>query len=196
MNRSFASFDAETAMANDDALEARAAALVNPESGLANDYLNVFNELVMLVEQLPMMPELIDDIIAWRPISYEDYFRKSNLPGRAVALDNYQKLAPDLRQAFEEVVAELDRCATGNVAAIRIAYRRARERDPAAFEDLCSRAASALHALLARATHIVNYGAAREAENAQMRADRLLAVRIQALKDIKDFQDRPRFSQD
>ena len=196
MNRSFASFDAETAMAHDDALEARAAALVNPESGLANDYLNVFNELVMLVEQLPMMPELIDDITAWRPISYEDYFRKSNLPGRAIALDNYQKLAPDLRQAFEEVVDELDRCATGNVAAIRIAYRRARERDPAAFDELCSRAASALHVLLARATNIVNFGAAREAENAQMRADRLLAVRIQALRDVKDFQDRSRFSQD
>ena len=35
----------------------RAEALVNPASGLANDYLNLFNEIVMLVEQLPTMPE-------------------------------------------------------------------------------------------------------------------------------------------
>ena len=30
----------------------RAEALVNPASGLANDYLNLFNEIVMLLEQL------------------------------------------------------------------------------------------------------------------------------------------------
>src|ERR1700759_5053507 len=40
------------------AREKRAEALVNPASGLANDYLNLFNEIVMLIEQLPTMPEL------------------------------------------------------------------------------------------------------------------------------------------
>ncbi len=38
--------------------------LVNPASGIANDYLNLFNEIVMLIEQLPTMPELFDDIKA------------------------------------------------------------------------------------------------------------------------------------
>ncbi|HTJ03030.1 MAG TPA: hypothetical protein VL492_09555 [Methylovirgula sp.] len=37
-------------------LQSRAEAIVNPASGLANDYLNLFNEIVMLIEQLPVMP--------------------------------------------------------------------------------------------------------------------------------------------
>jgi hypothetical protein len=32
-------------------LNTRASALVNPASRLANDYLNLFNEIVMLIEQ-------------------------------------------------------------------------------------------------------------------------------------------------
>src|ERR1700686_5113082 len=63
-------------------LESRAAALVNPASGLANDYLNLFNEIVMVIEQLPEMPELIDDLLAWRPTTYIEYFTRSVLPGR------------------------------------------------------------------------------------------------------------------
>ncbi len=66
-------------------LQARAEAIVNPASGLANDYLNLFNEIVMLIEQLPQMPELIDDILRWRPVSYQSYFANSVLPGRASA---------------------------------------------------------------------------------------------------------------
>ncbi len=34
-------------------IQRRAEAIVNPASGLANDYLNLFNEIVMLIEQLP-----------------------------------------------------------------------------------------------------------------------------------------------
>jgi hypothetical protein len=45
------------------------------------------NEIVMLIEQLPSMPELIDDIFAWRPTSYQDYFTRSVLPGRGSALE-------------------------------------------------------------------------------------------------------------
>jgi hypothetical protein len=140
------------------------------------------------------MPDLIDDIVAWRPISYKDYFAKSTLPGRQVALENYERLSAELRHEFEAVVADLDRCATGSVAAIRINVRR-QSQDPDILAALCAKAGASMHAILARATDIVNHGASLAAENAQMRADRLLAVRIQALRDVKDFQNRPRLAQ-
>ncbi len=54
-----------------DKIASRDEAIVNPASGLANDYLNLFNEIVMLIEQLPVMPELIDDILKWRPLTYQ-----------------------------------------------------------------------------------------------------------------------------
>ncbi len=177
---------------SDEALERRAAALVNPVSGLANDYLNVFNELVMLVEQLPSMPDLIDVVVAWRPISYQAYFAKSSLPGRQAALDHYETLSADIRRDFEDVVADLDRCATGSVAAIRLCLRRGGDDQEATLAMLCEKASATMHPLLAKAADLVDHGESRAAEDAQMRADRLLAVRIQALKDIKSFQDRSR----
>jgi len=180
--------DAEAHLADADGLESRAAALVNPASGLANDYLNVFNELVMLVEHLPMMPDLIKDVLAWRPISYEDYFRKSSLPGKKAALENFERLPSDLRREFEEVVAELDLCATGTVAAIRLQLRR-RADDVEGLSSLCAKGASAMHGILKRATGIVNTGVptpAELAELAQSRADRLMAVREHAQRDVQN----------
>jgi hypothetical protein len=171
-------------------LEDRARALCNPQSGLASDYLNVFNELVMLVEQLPDIPEVIDDIAAWRPISYVDYFGGSNLPGRAAALASYQRAPGGLRAAFEAVVADLDRCATGCVAAIRLRVRRGGNEADGELAALCAKSAAAMHALLRKATDLVDHGEAQAEESAQNRADRLLAVRIQALRDVKAFRDR------
>ena len=58
--------------------------LISPVSGLANDYLNLFNELVMMLEQLPQMPELIDDLLAWRPVTYQGLFRAIAAPRPAL----------------------------------------------------------------------------------------------------------------
>jgi hypothetical protein len=182
------------AIADGQSLEQRAAALVNPVSGLANDYLNVFNELLMLVENLPSMPDLIDDVLAWRPVSYEAYFRGSSLPGRQQALEAYERLDSGLRREFEDIVADLDRCATGSVAAIRLRIKKRRDRNPEALAALCAKASETMRDILGRAANIVDYGASQAEENAQRRADRLLAVRIQALRDLQDFHNRPRFA--
>ena len=63
-----------------------AAGLVNPSTGLANDYLNVFSEILLLLEFLPEMPEMTDDALAWRPRGYCEYFEQSPLPGARDAL--------------------------------------------------------------------------------------------------------------
>lgn len=190
MTPNAAAANLDPAIETDRGLESRAAALVNPSSGLANDYLNVFNELVMLVEHLPAMPELMTDIAAWRPISYRDYFAKSNLPGRQQALLAYEQLDQAVRTEFEALVEELDRCATGSVAAIRIQSRRAQQDDGHALAAQCEKAAMGLHALLKRAAQLVDYGVSRAEATAQERADRLLAARVHALRDLKAFHDR------
>ncbi|MCX7899286.1 MAG: hypothetical protein N2444_04250, partial [Methylocystis sp.] len=97
--------------------------LVNPVSGLANDYLNLFNELVMMLEQIPQMPELLDDLLAWRPVSYQEYFRRSKLPGRHSALAAYEALSPSFKRRFEAFVAELDVIALASVASVRRQFR-------------------------------------------------------------------------
>ena len=51
------------------------AANINPRTGLATDYLNHFNEAVMLLEMIPDMPECAEDFLTWRPLSYAEHFR-------------------------------------------------------------------------------------------------------------------------
>ena len=173
--------------------EARAKALVNASSGLANDYLNVYNELVMLVEQLPDVPEFAEDIIAWRPTSYTDYFSASPLPGSSSALEAYSKLEANFRKEFEAVVNELDRIATGSVVAVRRLLKKGEEHHPALVAQ-CAKTGAAMRELLLKAANLIDHGSTVAEENAQRRADRLLAVRIQAIRDVEDFHGRPRFA--
>jgi hypothetical protein len=174
------------------ATEARAMALVNPASGLANDYLNIFNELVMLVEQLPEIPEFADDILAWRPRSYEEYFRQSNLPGRQGALDAYARLERSFRDEFEAVVKDLDKVATICLISLRRLLKKgASEREALVAE--CERTGIAMRELLLKASNLVDHGATVARENAQRRADRLFAARQYAIKEVEDFWNKPRF---
>ncbi len=150
------------------------AALVNPASGLANDYLNLFNEIVMLVEQLPTMPEFIEDILAWHPVSYEEYFAYSPLPDRNKALAHYAELDAEFRNKFETIVAELDMKAVGSVAAIRRCLKSDAPVDQHKLAELCQKAGENIRKTLTRATSLVNHGTKRARETAQHRADRLL----------------------
>ena len=69
MNRSLASFDAETAMANDDALEARAAALAAPApDGLLSDAVRIRDAAVAAFRagDLPRLRQAVLDVEALR----------------------------------------------------------------------------------------------------------------------------------
>lgn len=165
--------------------------LVNPASGIANDYLNLFNEIVMLIEQLPSMPELIEDIKAWKPTSYEDYFLNSPLPGRSSALEAYQQLDALFRKEFEQVVAELDQQATGVVATIRLHMRSKVDTDPDGLESICARGGSAIRDTLERAVAIVNEGLKGIERYKRAKRARLDRIRRQATRDVEEFYNKP-----
>jgi hypothetical protein len=131
--------------------------LVNPVSGLANDYLNLFNELVMMLEQIPQIPELLDELVAWRPVSYREYFKNSKLPGRHSALAAYERLNPSFRRRFETFVAELDVVALASVASVRRQFRDGVPQDMGRVNTMCTRAGEKLRIILIRASRLVNY---------------------------------------
>lgn len=137
--------------------ELQSKTLVNPVSGLANDYLNLFNELVMILEQIPQMPELLEDLCAWRPVSYQEYFRKSQLPGRHSALAAYEQLSPAFRRRFETFVAELDVIALASVASVRRQFRDGAPEDMERIAATCARAGEKMRIILIRASRLVNY---------------------------------------
>ena len=51
---------------------------INPVTGLATDYLNHFNEAIMMLELIPAMPECVDDLMGWRVMSYCEHFMSTH----------------------------------------------------------------------------------------------------------------------
>lgn len=84
------------------------AANIHPETRLATDYLNHFNEVVMLFDLVRDMPELASEIAVWQPRSYADHFRASCFKGKDLAIAAYETVASDRRASFEETIQELD----------------------------------------------------------------------------------------
>ncbi len=87
---------------------------INEQTLLATDYLNHFNEVVMLIEMIADMPECLEDAKAWAPKTYQDHFRDSNFSDRELAVQAYEHVPEQYRVPFEQVVAGLNRVvATG-----------------------------------------------------------------------------------
>jgi hypothetical protein len=91
---------------------------VSPQTFLATDYLNHFNEVVMLLGMLGDMPEMFEDVAAWAPKPYPDHFRDSNIADREIAIEAYA-LAPErYRRPFDDTIAQAERVVAHAVAMI------------------------------------------------------------------------------
>lgn len=88
---------------------------INEETFLATDYLNHFNEVVMLVEMIPSMPECIEDICQWEPKSYEEHFAESGFSDKTLAIEAYHRAPAPLKKRFDETISKLD---SGIISAI------------------------------------------------------------------------------
>ena len=82
---------------------------INPQTLLATDYLNHFNEIVMTLEMIPDMPDLLDDARAWRPKTYRVHFQESGFADRELAIEAYEHVPARFRQPFELTIGTLDR---------------------------------------------------------------------------------------
>jgi hypothetical protein len=76
---------------------------INPSTGLATDYLNHFNEAIMLLEMLSSCPDCLDDFLSWRPLSYREHFLASRFRGRELAIAAYEAADPRVRDTFDRL---------------------------------------------------------------------------------------------
>jgi hypothetical protein len=83
------------------------AANINPRTGLATDYLNHFNEAVMLLEMIPDMPECSEDFLTWKPLSYAEHFTASNFKARDLAIEAYDTADARIRTEFDNVTSAI-----------------------------------------------------------------------------------------
>jgi hypothetical protein len=106
---------------------ARAAALraanINPPTGLATDYLNHFNEAIMLLEMIPDMPECAEDFLTWCPLSYCEHFMASNFKARDLAIEAYEAADIKIRAEFDNLTSTMTSILTAVGAAMRETQR-------------------------------------------------------------------------
>ena len=142
-----------------------ALSLVNPLTGLANDYLNVYNEILLLLEFLPSMPEMTDDALAWQPRGYCEYFEQSSIPGARDALHAYDKLDPGERAHFEAILARLTEIAVQ--AQNTLAEEFGRPDYPDSIAKSCEETAEVMRAGLAYVARLINEGRSATRESAR-----------------------------
>ena len=129
------------------------AANINPRTGLATDYLNHFNEAVMLLEMIPDMPECAVDFLAWHPLSYPEHFMASNFKARELAIEAYDSADAIIRAEFDNITTAM----TSILTAVGAAMREARQDKTRA--TLAEQATGWVKPLVALAGGIINGGA-------------------------------------
>lgn len=143
---------AETVQAGQGADAARrlADANINPATGLATDYLNHFNEAIMLLEMLPTCVDCRADFLDWRAKSYCEHFADSRSHSREVAIAAYAAADPNARDSLDALA--------GTMTAVLEATRAAMSVDlpPETAWALADRAAASLKPLVARAGAVIN----------------------------------------
>jgi len=126
------------------------AANINPKTGLSTDYLNHFNEMVMLIELYPSAPDLREEILGWKLLSYREHFETSGFRAKALALLAHDLAAPALKKSLDVIIAEIETVLL--LAQNAIAGERFHgEANPTLHES-----AEAVEMLIARASALIN----------------------------------------
>jgi len=81
---------------------------INSATLLATDYLNHFNEFVMLLDLVAESPDLYDMLCDWEPKSYIAHFAEIGFSDRELAIEAYALSPPAFRDPFDETVRQLD----------------------------------------------------------------------------------------
>ena len=134
------------------------AANINPRTGLATDYLNHFNEAIMLLEMVPDMPECAEDFLTWSPLSYAEHFWASNFKARDLAIEAYELADPKIRAEFDHLANTM----TSILTAVGSAMREARQDKTRA--ALAEQATGWVKPLVALAGGVINGAAETDVE--------------------------------
>lgn len=126
---------------------------ISPASLLATDYLNHFNEIIMLLGMVPDMPDIIEECRAWTPKGYTDHFRDSGFRDRDLAIAAYDHVPARFKQPFEDTVEQMNRVVQNAIEKIDTATA---DGDPASAAFKAETASRLLQHLLDCASAIIH----------------------------------------
>jgi len=127
---------------------------ISEQTLLATDYLNHFNEIVMLLDMLPDMPDMIEECKLWQPKSYAQHFADSTFSDRQLAIEAYERVPSRYRRPFEETISQINTLINAGVA--RLDSDIAAEVQPEALRETCAAISRAAQVLMDCASAIIH----------------------------------------
>ena len=82
---------------------------INTQTLLSTDYLNHFNELIMMLNMVPDMPDMFYEAKEWIPKTYEQHFEDSTFTHKKLAICAYDHAPKEYRIPLDETIAELNK---------------------------------------------------------------------------------------
>ena len=135
---------------------------INEETLLTTDYLNHFNEIIMLLELVPSAPtQFAAELAEWEHQSYEEHFTHSGFRDKELAIAGYRNAPEDLRHDFDSSVADLEQ---EMVMLLQQVLEKIEAGDTEGLSRLCSEAVPNLQNLVQITSGIVNGSQAPESE--------------------------------
>ena len=126
---------------------------INAETLLATDYLNHFNEIIMLLEMVADIPECLDDALDWQPKDYQAHFRDSGISDKELAIEAYEHVPARFLEPFERTVAAMNDRVRSGLDEIRAIVARD---EPEALRRATGRTCRGLHRLVEVASAIIH----------------------------------------
>jgi len=126
---------------------------INSTTFLSTDYLNHFNELVMMLDLVPDMPEMFEEAQEWQPKTYVEHFQVSVFTHKDLAIAAYDHVLDEDREALEFTVDLMNRTVERAFNAIPAAIASG---DPDALRALCTAFSQRLQAMIDRCSGIIN----------------------------------------
>jgi hypothetical protein len=117
---------------------------------LSTDYLNRYNEALMLIEMAAFDISLVEDLKAWKAFSYVEHFQAAQLRCAPGALIAYEALSPNAKGAFNSLCIAMDQLVKTVVNALN------ELRDPADAVFIVDIAVGSFKSMLSRATAFIN----------------------------------------
>lgn len=84
------------------------AANINPDTGLATDFLNHYNEVAMLIDMVGDGPDMVEMVLEWKPITYQEHFELTGFRDKDLAIAAYEAASVDVKHRFRAARSEVE----------------------------------------------------------------------------------------
>lgn len=142
---------------------------VNKQTLLTTDYLNHFNEVVMMLELVPAAPaEMAADLANWQHQTYEEHFEESGFRDKSLAIAAYRNAPEPIRHDFDMAIADLEQ---ETVLCLRDVQMKMDAGDQEGLVNLCSDTVPRLQDMIGNVAGIINGNASEAPEEETPRED-------------------------